>query len=108
MDNDDVDDGAVGDYLDDSDDFNDGDLFCVGFSRPHQQSRWFPRRRHLLRKNIYDADGIEDIDGINDIDGLQRIDDTDNGDDDDVPTSQLPRRRNASPEVVCPAKPPQA
>ena len=29
MDNDDVDDGAVGDYLDDSDDFNDGDLFCV-------------------------------------------------------------------------------
>ena len=59
-------------------------------------------------KNIYDADGIEDIGGINDIDGLQRIDDTDNGDDDDVPTSQLPRRRNASPEVVCPAKPPQA
>ena len=46
---------------------------------------------------------------INDVDGLQRIDDTDNGDDDDdVPTSQLPRRRNASPEVVCPAKPPQA
>ena len=43
-----------------------------------------------------------------DIGGLQRIDDTDNGDDDDVPTSQLPRRRNASPEVVCPAKPPQA
>ena len=129
MDNDDVVDGAVGDYLDDSDDFNDGDLFCVGFSRPHQQSRWFPRRRHLLRKNIYDADGIEDIDGLQrivdiddcdvptsqlsrkniiDVDGLQRIDDTDNGDDDDVPTSQLPRRRNASPEVVCPAKPPQA
>ena len=58
-----------------------------------------------MRENIYDADGIEDIDGIDDIDGLQRIDDTDN---DDVPTSQLPRRRNASPEVVCPAKPPQA
>ena len=56
-------------------------------------------------ENIYNADGIEDIGGIDDIDGLQRIDDTDN---DDVPTSQLPRRRNASPEVVCPAKPPQA
>ena len=73
------------DVLDGLDDHGDGDDGDVATSQS-------PRKNN-------------DLDRIGDIDGLQRIDDIGDG---DLPTSQLPRRRKASPEVVCPAKPPQA